>query len=557
MKKYAGALCLMACLAVPGMLWAQQAQQFAVAPFQVHGPDKYQYLQKGIQSMLTSRLTWEGRLMPKREGGMQPVGSTGQAEEMMQELGVDHLVWGETTIVGQEANVSVHLAGAQGEKDFSRTAALDKLIPALEDVAGDIRDTIFPQEKESAGQETGEAGSAGQSAENATPKVNENFVYQKQPAEGEQLNPQFEYTGYQGSKGRWRSQSLSVTATNMIVGDGDGDGDNEVFLLTDNGVRAYTIEGNKLSQLAVYEAPRRLECLNLNSVDLNRDGYLEIVVSAMQGERVESFVLNFKDGKFEVVEKDINFFMNVVRQPPGYRPVLIGQRKGKSKLFDPPVQEVLRMDGKLTLQRKVDLPSRTNVFNFTYLPFKDRHKIVMVTENDRLAVFNHKNNIEYITSKTYAASAQGIPKDTSFPGLGQDTEDPTRFYYIPSRLVPCNLDQNDEFEVLANRNISMAAQFFSRYRYFPKGEIHSLFWDGVGLSPQWTTRPINGTVVDYGIADMNNDGGTELYVCIATHPGLTGFSERKTVVYAYELNVQGGDVATEGFYLQPGQKEQN
>jgi hypothetical protein len=179
----------------------------------------------------------------------------------------------------------------------------------------------------------------------------------------------------------------------------------------------------------------------------------------------------------------------------------------------------------------------------------------MVSANDRLVVSNHNHKIEYVTHKTYAASAQGIPRDTSFPGLGENIEDPTRYYFIPSRLVPCNLDRNDTFELLVNRNVSMAAQFFSRYRYFPKGEIHSLFWDGMGLAPQWTTRPINGTVVDYGIADIDNDDNSELYVCVTTHPGMTGFGQRKTVVYAYDLNVRDEGVETQGFYLRSGQKQ--
>lgn len=553
-KRYVSALCLIACMVMPEVLWGQDVQEFAVAPFAIHGPAKYQYLQKGIQSMLISRLTWEGRLRPERDDELQPIGSENQAHNIRQNLAIDNIVWGEVTIVGQDADVSVHFLGSQGSTTFSRTTQMSRLIPVLEDVSGQIQNAIFPQKETQAVGKQAQNTTEPQATEDSASRINEGFVYQDQQGGQGGLNPQFEYTGYQSSEGRWRSQSLPFTGLNMVVGDGDADGDNEIFVLTDHGVRAYSVEQNKLALLGEYQGSVRVECLNLNTIDLNRDGYLELVVSAMQNERVTSFILNFKDGAFEVVDDEIRFFMNVVRMPPDYRKTLIGQSKGHSELFDRPVQEVMRMDGKLSLQRNISLPSRTNVFNFAYLPFKDMYKVITVTENDRLAVFNHNHKVEHVTSNAYAASAQGIPKDNSFPGLGESIEDPTRFYYIPSRLVPCNLDRNDEFELLVNRNISLAAQFFTRYRYFPQGEIHSLFWDGIGLAPQWTTRPINGTVVDYGIADINNDGNQELYVCVTTHPGLTGFRERKTVVYSYALNLQDEGVDTKSFYLRSGEK---
>jgi hypothetical protein len=91
-------------------------------------------------------------------------------------------------------------------------------------------------------------------------------------------------------------------------------------------------------------------------------------------------------------------------------------------------------------------------------------------------------------------------------------------YNLPLRMLVTDLNRDGQFEVLVNKDISVAAQFFQRYRFFPNGEIHSMFWDGVGLSLAWKTRRIKGTVSDYGLADVNNDGVTDLYVCLNTTP---------------------------------------
>ena len=78
---------------------AQEAKTFAVLPFSVHGPQEYQYLSQGIQSMLTSRLTWPENFTPLEAGAIKKAAATlpadaGAAEKIRQTLGVDYLFWG-------------------------------------------------------------------------------------------------------------------------------------------------------------------------------------------------------------------------------------------------------------------------------------------------------------------------------------------------------------------------------------------------------------------------------------------------------------------------------
>ena len=49
---------------LPATALAAEVKTFAVAPFTVHGPEKYQYLSQGVQSMLESRMNWPGHLAP-------------------------------------------------------------------------------------------------------------------------------------------------------------------------------------------------------------------------------------------------------------------------------------------------------------------------------------------------------------------------------------------------------------------------------------------------------------------------------------------------------------
>ena len=51
-------------------------------------------------------------------------------------------------------------------------------------------------------------------------------------------------------------------------------------------------------------------------------------------------------------------------------------------------------------------------------------------------------------------------------------------------------------------------------------------------------------MVDYAVADGNNDGITDLVTCINTHPGALGVQGRKTIVVLYPLDLSKTDSST-------------
>ena len=138
----------------------------------------------------------------------------------------------------------------------------------------------------------------------------------------------------------------------------------------------------------------------------------------------------------------------------------------------------------------------------------------------------------------------GIAEQTQMPGMGKDNILIPSKYFVPLRMIPSDLEQDGSWELLVNKPISVSAQFFENYRFFPEGEIESLYWDGVGLGLQWKTCRIKGSVVDFALADPNNDGTKDLVVCLNTHPGALGLQNRKTVVVFYPLDLSMMDPKT-------------
>ncbi|MBE1426190.1 TolB-like protein [Desulfomicrobium macestii] len=513
---------------------AQEAKTFAVLPFGVHGPQEYQYLSQGIQSMLTTRLTWPENFTPLDAGTVKKTvtklpADSGAAEKIRQALGVDYLVWGSLTVMGQECSLDVNTVDPTGTNQPRPTQTqLSKVIPTLETVAQDINTQVF-----------GKPETAVAKAQPVVTPMNEALIVNETKAGTAYANPSLKYEDADTSMGRWRSQTLPFASRGMVVCDGDGDGQNEVFLMTSSSIIAYKVAEGQMRQVAEMNLPNGRNYVRLNSIDLNRDGRVELVIAAAIGKDPKSLIVEFENNKFSIQQDFIPYFLGVLNMPPAFTPTLVGQGVGKIKYMESTIHQMIKTVGKYELGPAISLPMGGNVFNVTFLPHESDYQIIMIDDYDRMRVFSSSGALLTVTDETYAGSNLGIEYHSAALGLKapDGKQAPQDMVYIPLRAIPTNLDKDNRFEMIISRNISVSAQFFSNYRDYPQGEIHALYWDGVGMSLQWKTARIKGTVSDYALTDFDNDGLLDLVVNINTHTGMAGTSRKKTMVVAYPLDL--------------------
>jgi TolB-like protein len=512
---------------------AQEAKTFAVLPFGVHGPQEYQYLSQGIQSMLTTRLTWPENFTPLDAAAIKKAAATlpadaASAEKIRQTLGVDYLVWGSLTVMGQECSLDVNTLDPQGQNIPRPTqSTLSQVIPSLETVAKDINSQVF-----------GKPESTVAKAQPVVTPMNEALIVNETKGATAYANPSLKYEDADSTMGRWRSQTLPFTSRGMVVCDGDGDGLNEVFLMTDNSLIAYRVANGEMRQVAEMELPKNRNYVRLNSIDINRDGSHELVIASAIDQAPSSLIAKF-DGKLSIVEDSIPYFLGVLNMPPSFMPMLVGQGVGKAKYMQSSIHQMVKSGGKFELGPTIGLPQGGNVFNVTFLPFEDSHQIIMIDDYDRMRVFSATESLLTSTEETYAGSNLGVEYHPAAIGLKAPdaSQSPQYTVFFPLRGIPCNLDKDSRHELIISRNISVSAQFFSNYRDYPQGEIHSMYWDGVGMSLQWKTARIKGTVTDYALADMDNDGALDLVVSINSHTGMAGTAKKRAMVVAYPLDL--------------------
>lgn len=524
-------LCMMLILAAPAQ--SAEVKRFVVLPFAVNGPAGFGYLGQAIPSMLSSRLFWEGHFEPaSAAAGTQP----GQAAAQKALSSADYAVWGDVNIVGDDASVDMRVLSKNG-KEWRRSAKarVANLIPALQSLADIANAELFGRQTTASGKAVGSG------------PLNPEMLQKETTQTQTYLNPQIRYQGAEGS--RLRTQVMPYAAAGMAVADLTGDGRNEVAILSDTKLNIYRWENDRLVPLAEKEFVRSEQMLTVRTIDLNRDGAHEIVVSSYDEAYTEPYssVLSFKGGKLTELVSRQRMYMNVVKLPPDYRPVLVGQKGDSQVIFSRSgVHELERSGDSFVFGRRVDLPSGVNLYNFSWLPSgrKDTEKLVTLNSNERLQVFTPQGSALYTSQDQFSGSAVGVMEQNNMPGMGTNEVMPRNFYYMPLRMIATDLDRNKEWELLVNKPISLASQVFDRYRTFPEGEIQALTWDGVGMSMLWKTRRIKGSVADFELADVNNDGVLDLVVCINTHPGALGLQNRKCMLIAYPLDQQNADPNT-------------
>ncbi len=370
---------------------------------------------------------------------------------------------------------------------------------------------------------------------------------------GVYLNPQLRYQGNNGSddSSRLRTQRLKQKMAGMIVGDFNGDRRNEIAILGDHDVSIWTWpgQGQRMKELGRQKITASNTNFSFRSIDLNHDGTMDLVVCTYNEEdnRPYTYFYTFKGNQFREVAKRAPFFISVAKIPPYYTPTLIGMGWDSVRLFSPGVRVAERSGDSYALGRKLDLPKDANCFNFTYIaPGKSSQaQLVVLTADERIKLYQgNSNTLIHTTMERFSGSAVGMDHYKSMPGLGVDksTQLPSK-YYAPMPFVTADIGNIGEPVLLVNKPISTASQIFDRYRYFPQGEVHALFWDGVGLALKWKTRRIRGSVAAIDLADVDNNGTLDLVVGLNTSPDL-GIGSRQCMIVAYPLDVKAMDPNT-------------
>jgi len=274
------------------------------------------------------------------------------------------------------------------------------------------------------------------------------------------------------------SIDLPINAKLMTTADINGDGKEEIVFSTEKDVRIYTLGVDLQPALGGIriEGSSFDTYLWLDSIDLNKNGRDEIIITSMKGDDIISYIYELKGSEFILLYKAEAFLRKI-----GNR--LIAQSYSRAEGFEGDVYEIL-WEGEYKKGGSEKLPKGVNIYDFVYADNPQAGKLLVAYDEDGFINIYDDRNTRIWKSKTNAGGFLTTFKRTAPSGIVDRGE-----WSVKDRLFTRNN------EVLSIKRIPL----FGMVRGFgyKKSRIVNLWWNGLSMEERILIDDVGGTIFDY------------------------------------------------------------
>ncbi len=498
--------------------------QVAVIPFTVNAEKDYSYMQNGITEMLTFHLSKQGKTKvvdPERIAeAMKDIKGTltnEKAEKMGQDLKVDYIVYGSVSVFGKQVIVqgkALDLKGSRLPVHLSKElSSVDGIIPEINGFAGEINKTFFNIDAHQ------------ESAKNV-----------KEPDKDNNAASSSIITHHSSREkamiGFWKSEPIETIIHSLAVGDTDNNGIKEILILSPHAVDLYQIHQSRLVKKQTIFSDNDLNLISIDIADINGNGFAEIFVTSLSALKntVSSFVIEYNQGVYSKIIEDSSWYFKVVEHPTLGKQ-LLGQmqRTGRADIFS---GAIVRMTWKNSQYEPTDpvLPENTaNALGFAFGKLLNTVEdiCVVVTRDNSLQAIDSSGNRCWSGKGPYAPLPFYFLLSKEEPGVEN------RQYY-PMRVGINNTEDGKNQLVIIN-NPNHSGSLLSFFSSNDQSHIEGFSWDGIGFVPSWETRNLSGTITNFVIDDVDQDGKKELVASLIMETGTIIGGHPKSILVSYDL----------------------
>ncbi|MCF8107965.1 MAG: VCBS repeat-containing protein [Desulfohalobiaceae bacterium] len=510
----------------------------AVLPFKINGPQQYRYLSEGIADMLSTRL-YEPEViaLADRQKIKELTQQTGQtmdkqlAMRIGERLRTEYVGFGTVTILGQSLSLDATFLNTANPVEpftFSRQSdKIDELIQHIDSLAKAFKAHLLGKTQKTAS--SPETTASETTSEPQSQSGGDGFfqVEQTESPFIQMLEKQKETRKF------WQSQRFNMLINAIDVADVDQDGTNELILAGQEKVYIYRSTDKTLQPVQILNTSPGKYNIALDAADINGNGYPEIFVTCLgeQEQRIKSFVLEYNGQSYQRIVQEAHWYYRVSSQPHA-KPVLLGQRQRSFKDYSGeifilrPGENGYQPDVRLLPDKDLNLLG----VGYGYVNKTANKNIVAYKPNNEIVIYDGAETEIWESPDKYGGSTLYIAQERIEPG------EPRERIYLPVPIRILDIDGNGQNEVVTILNHEALGSHLKRFRYYNKGQLVSLSWDGIGLALDWKTRELSGQVRDFRIADMNNDGRKELVALLIKEEGRIMFREPKCMIISYPLD---------------------
>jgi len=514
----------------------RDAKTVAVFPFEMNSSQDLGFLQNGLFSMLSSRLSDAGKvdvldrqtvdkaLARAKAGGLvKGAFNEESARDLGAQMGVDYVLFGSLTHYGESISLDASMVDVSGQKDtlafFEQSNAMGDVIPLVNSFAGDINMKVF----------------------------NRN-IDNKMYARPQEQNPTLGGLQHAGGAGLYGGGMPAMQASQgfathlkteeviraMTTGDLNKDGRLQVVTATDSSLQIYHLEGSLLVEETHLDYASYLRIIGLDVADINGNGYPEIFVTAMTINRqtLSSFVVEYNGSSYTTIQDGLSYYFRVIDSADG-NPVLYAQDKGRGP-YAGKIYIMTPANDTYQEEKAIRMPRGTSVLSLARGPVRESsgNEFLSINQHHRLVLINDAGSDEWESTDKYG-------KTNNYWITGEAASDQTvreREYFNP-RITFHPVGEDQKNKVFLIKNSEFGAGSLGRIKRFKEGRVEVMSWNGIALAPVFQTAPLQGWVSDFSIADIDNDGIEELVISVVTRSKIAILAKDKASnIISYKIN---------------------
>lgn len=307
--------------------------------------------------------------------------------------------------------------------------------------------------------------------------------------------------------------NLPYGARLLTTGDFDGDGKQEIMLSTGRYARAYLAAAD-LQFLWEVKGTALDDHLWIDSIDLNKNGKDEVVITLMRNGEVFSDIYELEGSEFKKLWEGKYFLRKIGTD-------LIAQAYSKSDGFTGDIF-FINWDGDYKKGEKLRLPNGVNIYDFAFIEGADKEKKVFAYDERGFLNLYDTNGVRVWRSN---ASTGGFL--TKFKKEVGAVYLPAEEWAVKDRLA----SRNREVVVVQRVPVAEMAKGIG----YKKSRLNNFWWNGFSMEEGVLLDDIRGTLLDYAVAGDKIIVLTSPVLGIKFENILKGENPLGTVLYIYSV----------------------
>ncbi len=297
----------------------------------------------------------------------------------------------------------------------------------------------------------------------------------------------------------------SITACDI-----DGDGSDEIAILTKSEIIFYRLSGSELEEINRYRKGA-MELVSISSGDFNEDGICELYVSALEGGRPSSLVLQMEEGSVKEIKNGLPFFIASVPSRKG-KVLLIQEMDstGYGKIF--PTKWHKNNIEKITSHDYKNYAC--TIFSMSICDIDGDGSDEVICQDEKGSFIIAGNQGAKIEQQSFSLNFNSFEFIPDW-ARAHERVNPCCYLKIPQRVSSSDIDGDGGIEILTVKNYY--SNLIEKSSGLPRGYISqiAISQNGDRILEIWKGREMRGYVTDFSYGEFARGKEKKKAICYA------------------------------------------